>query len=91
MTEGIDEITPTGVRTKDGVSHDVDVIIYGTGFTASDFLAPMEIRGLGGKDLRGEWAAGAKAYLGMSVVDFPNLFLMYGPNTNLGSGSIVTM
>ena len=91
VTEGIDEITPTGVRTKDGVSHDVDVIIYGTGFTASDFLAPMEIRGLGGKDLRGEWAAGAKAYLGMSVVDFPNLFLMYGPNTNLGSGSIVTM
>ena len=91
VTEGIDEITPTGVRTKDGVTHDVDVIIFGTGFTASDFLAPMQIRGRGGKDLREEWAGGAQAYLGMSVVDFPNLFLMYGPNTNLGSGSIVTM
>ena len=67
------------------------MIIYGTGFTATDFLAPMKIRGLDGRDLREEWGSGARAYLGVSVPHFPNLYLMYGPNTNLGSGSIVFM
>ncbi|TSD94605.1 NAD(P)/FAD-dependent oxidoreductase [Skermania sp. ID1734] len=91
ITDGISEITATGVRTNDGMLHEVDVIIYGTGFTASDFLAPLQIRGVGGQDLREQWTDGARAYLGMSVPDFPNFFIMYGPNTNLGSGSIVTM
>lgn len=91
VTEGIEAITPAGVRTRDGVEHGVDVIIYGTGFTASDFLAPMKITGLDGRDLREEWSEGARAYLGISVPHFPNLFLMYGPNTNVGSGSIVFM
>ncbi|HET6877914.1 MAG TPA: NAD(P)/FAD-dependent oxidoreductase [Jatrophihabitans sp.] len=91
VTEPITEITTSGVRTGDGAQHDVDAIIYGTGFTATDFLAPMKIRGLDGRDLREEWGGGARAYLGVSVPRFPNLFLMYGPNTNLGSGSIVFM
>jgi len=89
ITGGIDAITETGLRTKDGVVHEADVIIYGTGFTATDFLAPMKIRGVGGRDLREEWTEGARAYLGVSVPNFPNLFLMYGPNTNTGSGSII--
>lgn len=91
VTTSITGIEQTGIRTSDGVLHEVDAIIYGTGFTANDFLAPMDIRGQGGRLLREEWSAGAHAYLGMSTPNFPNLFLMYGPNTNLGSGSIVFM
>ncbi|OLF17495.1 flavin-containing monooxygenase [Actinophytocola xanthii] len=90
-TAPITAITPAGVRTADGVEHEVDVIIYGTGFRATDFLAPIEVRGLGGRSLAEEWTDGARAYLGMTVPGFPNMFLVYGPNTNLGSGSIVFM
>ncbi len=89
-TADLVEITPRGVSSTAGTS-DFDVLIYGTGFTATDFLAPMEIRGRNGLPLSKAWKAGAQAYLGMTVPDFPNLFLMYGPNTNLGSGSIVYM
>ncbi|TCP49262.1 cation diffusion facilitator CzcD-associated flavoprotein CzcO [Tamaricihabitans halophyticus] len=90
-TEPIAEITPGGVRTADGVEHPADVLIYGTGFASHEFLAPMEVYGCGGRSLREVWAGGARAYLGMAVPEFPNLFLMYGPNTNLGSGSILYM
>jgi len=91
-TTGIDAITPNGIRTADGVEHDVDVIIYGTGFKGTDFLAPMNIYGTNGRKLTDAWAdEGARAYLGMSVPNFPNLFMMYGPNTNVGSGSIIYM
>lgn len=90
-TGRIAEITPTGVRTADGVTHEADVVVYGTGFATQDFLAPITIRGLAGQDLRKTWADGARAHLGMSVPHFPNMFIMYGPNTNLGSGSIIYM
>ncbi|ATL65650.1 flavin-containing monooxygenase [Nocardia terpenica] len=91
-TTAIEAITPTGLRTRDGVEHEADVIIYGTGFKGTEFLAPMNIYGLGGRKLSDEWSPeGARAYLGMSVPGFPNLFLMYGPNTNVGSGSIIYM
>ncbi|MGN6250208.1 MAG: flavin-containing monooxygenase [Marmoricola sp.] len=91
VTAGIERVTTTGVRTTDGVDHPADVIVLGTGFTATDFLAPLAIRGEGGRDLRTQWAEGARAYLGMAVPHFPNMFVVYGPNTNLGSGSIVYM
>lgn len=91
VTTGIAEITSSGVRTTAGEDFDVDVIIYGTGFTANDFLVPLKVRGINGVDLREQWADGARAYLGVTVPDFPNLFLMYGPNTSVGSGSIVYM
>lgn len=91
-TTAIEAITPKGLRTADGVEHEADVIIYGTGFKGTEFLTPMNIYGLGGRKLADAWAAeGARAYLGISVPEFPNLFLMYGPNTNVGSGSIVYM
>lgn len=91
-TTGIEAITPTGIRTTDGVDHEVDVIIYGTGFKGTEFLAPMNIYGLGGRKLSDEWfPEGARAYLGIAVPGFPNLFMMYGPNTNVGSGSIIYM
>ena len=88
-TERISRITPTSVVTADGVEHEVDVIIWGTGFKATEFLAPMSIKGGDGRDLHHEWRDGAHAYYGMTVPQFPNLFILYGPNTNTGGGSII--
>ena len=90
ITDGIAEITPTGLKTKDGREFKVDVIIYGTGFTASEFLEPMRFKGKGGIDLHEQWNGDARAYLGVTVPNFPNLFIMYGPNTNIVvNGSII--
>ena len=91
VTESVIEVLPNGVRSADGTIHEVDVIIYGTGFAATEFLAPMQITGLDGADLHRRWKEGARAYLGLSVPDFPNLFVVYGPNTNLGGSSIINM
>lgn len=91
VTEPIRRVTPTGIETSDGRHHNFDVLIYGTGFAATDFLAPMAIRGRGGRELNEAWRAGAEAYLGMTVPGFPNFFMLYGPNTNLGHSSIVYM
>lgn len=90
-TAPVTEVTPTGVRTADGRLHEVDVIVYGTGFKATEFLAPMTITGRERRDLHSQWADGARAHLGMAVPGFPNMFLVYGPNTNLGSSSIILM
>ncbi|MGY6655264.1 flavin-containing monooxygenase [Amycolatopsis sp. TRM77291] len=90
-TRHISAITPSGVLTEDGVEHEADVIVYGTGFAATDFLGELEIEGLGGRALSDAWKGGARAYLGMTVPGFPNLFCVYGPNTNLGAGSIIYM
>jgi cation diffusion facilitator CzcD-associated flavoprotein CzcO len=90
-TDAVEEVTATGVRAADGRLHEVDVIIYGTGFKATEFLAPMTITGRDGRDLHSEWADGARAHLGISVPGFPNMFLIYGPNTNLGSSSVILM
>jgi 4-hydroxyacetophenone monooxygenase len=90
ITTPIREITPTGIVTEDGVAHDVDVLIYGTGFTASQFLTPMTIIGRSGVELHEQWNGDARAYLGVAVPGFPNLFCLYGPNTNIViNGSIV--
>ncbi|MDR3414545.1 MAG: NAD(P)/FAD-dependent oxidoreductase [Nevskia sp.] len=91
VTGEIRNVTARGVRAADGNLRQVDAIIFGTGFAATDFLAPMQVRGLGGRDLRTEWRHGAEAYLGTAVAGFPNFFTLYGPNTNLGSGSIIYM
>jgi cation diffusion facilitator CzcD-associated flavoprotein CzcO len=91
VTTAIERIEPEGVRTRDGTLHPADVIIYATGFKSTDFLAPMRITGRGGRDLREEWARGARAYLGVTVTGFPNFFMLYGPNTNLGHNSILVM
>ncbi|MGV9412962.1 flavin-containing monooxygenase [Nocardia sp. NPDC003693] len=90
-TTPIIDIVPEGVRTADGAVHAADVIIYGTGFKGTEFLWPMEIRGAGGTALSKVWADGAHAHLGVTVPGFPNLFLVYGPNTNVGVGSIIYM
>jgi 4-hydroxyacetophenone monooxygenase len=90
VTTGIEEIAPKGIRTKDGVLHEVDVIIYGTGFHASDFLRTYRVVGRGGVELHERWKGDARAYLGMTVPGFPNFFTIYGPNTNIVvNGSII--
>ncbi len=90
IVDPIVEITPKGVKTKDGKEYEVDVIIYGTGFHASRFLSPMKFKGRGGVDLHQQWDGDARAYLGITIPNFPNLFCMYGPNTNIVvNGSII--
>jgi 4-hydroxyacetophenone monooxygenase len=89
-TEPIAAVTSSGVTLQDGRAVEHDVIIYGTGFRASQFLTPMRIVGRGGLDLHERWGGDARAHLGLTVPGFPNLFLMYGPNTNIVvNGSIV--
>ncbi|MGW5385352.1 flavin-containing monooxygenase [Nocardia sp. NPDC003963] len=87
----IRSVEPTAVVTEDGRRFEVDTIIYATGFRSHDFVAPMRVTGLAGRDLAAAWKDGPRAYLGLTVPGFPNFFLMYGPNTNVGSGSIVHM
>jgi cation diffusion facilitator CzcD-associated flavoprotein CzcO/acetyl esterase/lipase len=89
VPDGVRELTKRGVLAGDGTERPSDVIVLSTGFESTRFLAPMEIRGRGGVELNEVWRGGASAYLGMTVAGFPNLFIMYGPNTNLGSGSII--
>lgn len=90
VTDPIAEITGDGVVTRDGRLHEADVLIYGTGFEASHFLSPMRITGRGGVDLHERWKGDARAYLGITVPRFPNLFCLYGPNTNIViNGSII--
>jgi len=84
---GIERIVPEGIVTVDGQLHEVDVICFATGFLHSDFLASMEITGRGGVSLRDQWGDAATAYLGITVPNFPNLFCMYGPGTNLAAGA----
>jgi 4-hydroxyacetophenone monooxygenase len=90
VTEGIAEITPEGVRTVDGTLHEADVLIYGTGFQASDFLMPMKVVGRGGVELHERWQGDARAHLGITLPGFPNLFLLYGPNTNIVVNGSIT-
>jgi 4-hydroxyacetophenone monooxygenase len=90
VTEPIARVTDTGIETQDGRSRDFDVIIYGTGFTASQFLKTFAVKGRGGRDLHEAWAGDARAYLGMTTPGFPNFFMIYGPNTNIVvNGSII--
>jgi len=85
VTEGIERITPTGIVTADGVAHDLDVIVFATGYHVDKFASRIPITGRGGLPLAEAWADGAQAYLGVTTTGFPNLFMLYGPNTNQGS------
>jgi 4-hydroxyacetophenone monooxygenase len=89
-TGAIAGIVPSGVAMHDGRTVEHDIIVYATGFLASRFLTPMRVVGRGGVDLHARWAGDARAHLGLTVPGFPNLFLMYGPNTNIVvNGSII--
>jgi cation diffusion facilitator CzcD-associated flavoprotein CzcO len=91
VTERISSIEPLGIRTADGRVHELDVIIYATGFETLSFLSVMDVNGRNGRSLREEWHDGASAYYGMAVAGFPNFFMILGPNTFLGHNSIILM
>ena len=87
VTESVDSITDRGVRSSGGDEVEADVVVFSTGFETTRYLQPIEFIGRGGKRLRDIWGDDdATAYLGITVPGFPNLFLMYGPNTNSGAG-----
>ncbi|HXP31094.1 MAG TPA: NAD(P)/FAD-dependent oxidoreductase [Stellaceae bacterium] len=90
VSDAIARIVPKGIVTADGALREVDAIIYGTGFKPTEYLSPMHVAGLGGRELNDAWRDGAEAYLGITVSGFPNFFMIYGPNTNT-INSIVVM
>lgn len=77
--------------TEDGRELDVDVVVCATGYAAADYLGQIEVTGENGQALSDRWRDGAHAYLGMAVPGFPNFFMLYGPNTNVGSNSVIFM
>lgn len=89
VTEPIREITKSGVVTTDGRTREVDTIILATGFAATKYLSAIDVVGRDGQSIEDAWNDGAQAYLGITTTGFPNLFMLYGPNTN--NGSILTM
>ncbi len=91
VTEPIDHVEPDAIVTTAGQRRATDVIIFGTGFETTDFLAHIPVTGEAAHNLADEWEEGAHAYLGVAVPRFPNLYLLYGPNTNLGHNSILFM
>jgi cation diffusion facilitator CzcD-associated flavoprotein CzcO len=91
VTDPIARIEDGAIVTADGIARPVDTIILATGFDSQQFLAPLDIIGLEGRSLRDVWRDGAEAYLGLTVPGFPNFFMLYGPNTNLGHNSIIIM
>lgn len=90
-TSPIGRVVEDGLITADGRLVEADVLVLGTGFRSTEFLAPMQVTGRRGATLDDAWREGAEAHLGMAVPGFPNLFLLYGPNTNLGHNSIIFM
>jgi cation diffusion facilitator CzcD-associated flavoprotein CzcO len=90
VTDRIAEVTAAGIRTADGTERPADVLVLASGFKTHGFVAPMEIAGPRGRTLAQEWAGVPRAYLGITVPGFPNLFLVYGPNTNGGTGSVIS-
>ncbi len=91
VTEKIVRVTPTGVVTADGIEHQVDTIIFGTGFRVGEGMGDVSVTGRDGVKLDDVWADGPEALLGTTVAAFPNLFMMIGPNTGLGHSSMVYM
>jgi 4-hydroxyacetophenone monooxygenase len=90
VTERIDRIDPDAIVTRDGARHPADMIVLATGFQAGRMLWPMETRGRAGDTLRDRWGDDdPRAYLGITAPGFPNLFMLYGPNTNLGHGGSI--
>lgn len=89
ITEGINKVTATGLETADGQHHEADVLIVATGFRSNLFLWPMDVRGKSGKSLAETWGDYPRAYQGITVPDFPNLFCLYGPNTNIVHGGSI--
>ena len=91
VTDPISRITHTGIETKDGTHREFDVLVFATGFETTGWHWSVDIVGAGGQSIEQIWTEGPEAYLGVTVHGFPNFFVLYGPNTNLGHNSITFM
>jgi cation diffusion facilitator CzcD-associated flavoprotein CzcO len=91
VSSAIERVVSDGVITADGAHHPLDVLVLATGFQAAEAMAPFPVRGRHGLELNEAWRHGARAYLGVTVPGFPNLFMIVGPNTGLGHNSMVFM
>ncbi len=89
VTDGIEKIEAGGVRTKDGKLHELDVLVLSTGFNPAAFMRPMEFIGKNGVSIEQAWAKKISAYRSMFLPDFPNFFLMLGPNSPIGNQSVI--
>ena len=89
VTDAIERVTPDAVVTVDGRSRPVDTLIFATGFSTTKYLSAIDVTGREGRRIDEAWSDGARAYLGITTAGFPNLFMLYGPNTN--NGSILSM
>jgi cation diffusion facilitator CzcD-associated flavoprotein CzcO len=91
VTESIERVEPAGVRTADGVLHELDVLVLATGFDPHAFMRPMDMTGVGGRTLDQEWAGGARGYRTLALPDFPNFFMLLGPHSPFGNQSQITV
>jgi cation diffusion facilitator CzcD-associated flavoprotein CzcO len=91
VTAGIEEVTPDGIRDRDGVEHPADTIILATGFQVTDPPISHRVHGPGGRTLAEVWQGSPKTHLGLATAGFPNLFFLLGPNTGLGHNSVLLM
>ncbi|MHB8439116.1 MAG: flavin-containing monooxygenase [Acidimicrobiales bacterium] len=89
VTESIAGVDPAGVRTSDGELHELDVLVLATGFRVDRFMRPMEVIGRGGVKLDEAWSPHPSAYLSISIPEFPNLFMLNGPNGPVGNFSLI--
>lgn len=89
VTEPIERIERSGIRTTDDMLHELDVIVLATGFKVDAFLRPMDVRGRDGTDLNEAWSPRPNAYLSISIPEFPNLFMLNGPNGPVGNFSLI--
>jgi cation diffusion facilitator CzcD-associated flavoprotein CzcO len=89
VTEGIDRIEAKGIRTRDGRLHELDVLVLATGFRVDRFMRPMQVIGRSGVSLDDVWAERPSAYMAISIPDFPNLFMLNGPNGPVGNFSLI--
>ncbi len=89
VTEAIEAVVPEGVRTKDGVLHELDVLVLATGYYADAFMRPMSVIGRDGRTLADAWAERPSAYLSISIPGFPNFFMLNGPNGPVGNFSLI--
>lgn len=89
VTESIERIEPEGVRTSDGELHELDVLVLATGFIANAFMRPMRVVGRGGQTLEQAWTPRPNAYLSITIPEFPNFFMLNGPNGPVGNFSLI--
>ena len=89
VTDGIARVGPKGIYTKDGRLHELDLLVLATGFDGHNFLRPMEVVGQGGRTLDEAWAEANEAYRSVAVPNFPNFFMLVGPNSPIGNFSVI--